>query len=173
MTAVPRGDLNSLQHALTERERRAAAAVHQLREQIAILTTHLTHAEAGLAGLATTRRTLTALAGPSAEGDPAPEPGSAGPAEATASSGTTAGTDASPGAEATVPGSPGYTQILAAFGDPGTSMRAKDLCLLPGLAPIPKNTEGLRAKLKRLAARGALHEPSPGLFTLAPPPDPA
>ncbi|ADI13141.1 hypothetical protein SBI_10023 [Streptomyces bingchenggensis BCW-1] len=33
----------------------------------------------------------------------------------------------------------------------------------------PFNTEGMRAKLKRLVNRGILTEPEPGLFTLTPP----
>ena len=72
--------------------------------------------------------------------------------------------------DTTTPGSPAYAQILAVFG-PSTSIRAKDICLALGLEPIPKNTEGLRAKLKRLVARGVLHEPSPGLFALATQPE--
>jgi hypothetical protein len=38
-----------------------------------------------------------------------------------------------------------------------------------GLGTAPKDTEGLRAKLKRLVARQILIEAEPGLFALAPP----
>jgi hypothetical protein len=48
-----------------------------------------------------------------------------------------------------------------------TGMRAKDLCLTLGLGTAPKDTEGLRAKLKRLVARQVLIETEPGLFSLA------
>lgn len=43
-------------------------------------------------------------------------------------------------------------------------MRAWDLCEALDLPTLPKNTEGIRAKLKRLASRGILAEPEPGLF---------
>lgn len=57
---------------------------------------------------------------------------------------------------------------IAAFTTAPTGMRAKDLCLAPGLGTTPKDTEGLRAKLKRLVTRQILIESEPGLFTLAP-----
>jgi hypothetical protein len=48
------------------------------------------------------------------------------------------------------------------------AMRAKDVCLALGLGTTPKDTEGLRAKLKRLVAREILVETQPGLFALTP-----
>ncbi|WP_200262033.1 hypothetical protein [Streptomyces sp. HSG2] len=44
-------------------------------------------------------------------------------------------------------------------------MRARDLCQALDLPTLPKNTEGIRSKLKRLVSRGILVEPEPGLFT--------
>ncbi|MEQ4721731.1 hypothetical protein [Nonomuraea sp. B19D2] len=64
-----------------------------------------------------------------------------------------------------VPGHPAYQQILAAFADTGQPMRARDLCLALDLPIVRKNTENLRAKLKRLVSRGILIETEPGLFT--------
>ncbi|MDG4859883.1 hypothetical protein P8605_17280 [Streptomyces sp. T-3] len=40
----------------------------------------------------------------------------------------------------------------------------RDLCQALDLPILPKNTEGIRAKLKRLASRGILVEPETGLF---------
>src|SRR5690348_8078680 len=79
-------------------------------------------AEVQLADLATTRRTLTALTG---------EPEAGFPADATVSS-------------------VAYQQILAVLTTAGGPMRAKDVCLALGMGTTPKDTERLRAKLKRL-----------------------
>ncbi|MFF3867164.1 hypothetical protein [Micromonospora sp. NPDC001898] len=49
-------------------------------------------------------------------------------------------------------------------------MRAMDICHALGTGVTAKDTEGLRAKLKRLVARHILTEPEAGLFTLASPP---
>jgi len=43
--------------------------------------------------------------------------------------------------------------------------RARDLCQALDLPIVPKNTENIRSKLKRLASRGILAETEPGLFT--------
>jgi hypothetical protein len=47
-------------------------------------------------------------------------------------------------------------------------LRAKDVCLARGIGTEPKDTEGIRAKLKRLVNRQILAESQPGLFTLSP-----
>lgn len=44
-------------------------------------------------------------------------------------------------------------------------MRARDLCQTLGLPIVAKNTENIRAKLKRLVSKGILVETEPGLFT--------
>jgi hypothetical protein len=51
-------------------------------------------------------------------------------------------------------------------------MRAKDLCHALGIGTEPKDTEGVRAKLKRLVKRRILTEPQPGLFAFATPAQP-
>jgi len=61
-----------------------------------------------------------------------------------------------------VPDHPAYQQILTALTDAGRPMRARDLCEALDLPILPKNTEGIRSKLKRLITRGILTEP--GLF---------
>jgi hypothetical protein len=43
-------------------------------------------------------------------------------------------------------------------------MRAGQLCRALGLGSTPAKVEGMRSKLKRLAGRGWLVEPAPGLF---------
>ena len=53
------------------------------------------------------------------------------------------------------------------------AMRAKDICLALGLGTAAKDTETMRAKLKRLVARQILIEAEPGLFSLAPATPPA
>ncbi len=45
-------------------------------------------------------------------------------------------------------------------------LRAKDVCEALDLGTTPKDTEGIRAKLKRLVNRQVLTETKPGLFTL-------
>jgi hypothetical protein len=61
-----------------------------------------------------------------------------------------------------VPDHPAYQQILTALTDASRPMRARDLCEALDLPILPKNTEGIRCKLKRLVTRGILTEP--GLF---------
>lgn len=134
---------------ITARESAATVQAEQLREQIATLAEQLAVVDTELADLATTRNTLLRLAGT---------------------------TDTGPPADATV-ASPAYQQILAVFATTDHSgLRAKDICRALGIGTAAKDTEGLRAKLKRLVARGVLTEPEPGLFTLAQPatssPDP-
>lgn len=115
------------------------AAAEHLREQITKLTDELTLAETELADLATTRKTLIKLTG---EIEPTP----ADPTVASAA----------------------YQQILAVVGTAVAGMRAKDVCLAVGTGVTANDTEGMRAKLKRLAARHILTETEPARFTLAP-----
>jgi hypothetical protein len=64
-----------------------------------------------------------------------------------------------------LPDHPAYQQTLTAFADLQRPLRARDLCLALDLPIVPKNTEGIRSKLKRLVSRGILIETDPGLFT--------
>ncbi|GAA4722557.1 hypothetical protein [Phytohabitans rumicis] len=130
----------SIWQLIAQCEDAANATAQGLREQIATLTTQLARVETELADLATTRKTLTALTG----GQP-----------------DTATSDATVA-------SPAYQQIRGVFTAATDAMRAKDVCLALGLGTTPKDTEGLRAKLKRLVARQVLVETEPGLFALAP-----
>jgi hypothetical protein len=130
----------SIWELITERETAATAAAAHLREQITKLTNELVLAEAELSDLAITRTTLTRLTG-------AAEP--TAPAALTLAS-------------------PAYQQILAVFATAADGIRARDVCLALGLGVTAKDTEGMRAKLKRLVARQILTEAEPGLFILAP-----
>jgi hypothetical protein len=131
----------SILDLISEREATAGAAAERLREQIAALTDQLTAAETELAELAVTRNTLIRLTGEAET--------------ATAADATLAST--------------GYQQILAVFGTASGGMRAKDVCRALGSGVTAKDTEGMRAKLKRLVNRHILAEIEPGLFTLATP----
>ena len=132
----------SILDLITQRETAAATTAERLREQIATLTDQLALTETELAELAVTRKTLLNLTGQTDPGTPA---------------------------DATV-ASPAYQQILAIFHTATGGIRAKDICHALGTGTTAKDTEGLRAKLKRLVARQILAEPEPGLFTLASPP---
>lgn len=137
--------MQSILDLITERQADTAEAIATLREQIGKLTDELRLAETDLADLVTTRTTLTRLTSTNA-----PEIPDDGPLDNTA-----------------------YQQIIAAFKTgTDTTMRAKDVCHALGIGTEPKDTEGVRAKLKRLVKRQILTEPEAGLFTLAAPTEP-
>ncbi|MCP3821438.1 hypothetical protein NLX86_26080 [Streptomyces sp. A3M-1-3] len=130
--------IDTLQHALSEE-------IDHARETIADLTERLHQLQERAQSLQVTRVTLLELAAEADRHD-APEPKEAPPAPA-------------------LPDHPAYQQIMALFADSGTPLRARDLCEALDLPILPKNTEGIRSKLKRLTARGILTETEPGLFT--------
>lgn len=121
---------------ITARHSAATATATSLREQLTKLTNDLAAIESELADLATTRQTLLKLTH----------------GEVTAADPTIA--------------SAAYQEILAAFDSTAAGMRAKDVCRALSIGATPKDTEGIRAKLKRLVSRQILTETEPGLFTL-------
>jgi hypothetical protein len=123
---------------IAAREAAASAALDELREQQAKLAAEVAGIECELADLATTRQTLTKILED----------------EVTAS-------------EPAIISEP-YQQILAVFAPDRGALRAKDVCQALGIGTEPKDTEGIRAKLKRLVNRHILTETQPGLFTLTP-----
>jgi hypothetical protein len=124
---------------ITERQTSTAAAIADLREQIGKLTDELRLAETELSDLVTTRTTLTRLTSTNDSAIP--------------NSGTLDNTV--------------YQQILAAFTTSDSpAMRARDVCLAIGIGAEHNDTEGIRAKLKRLVKRGILTETTAGQFTL-------
>ncbi len=62
-------------------------------------------------------------------------------------------------------------RIIATFseiaGDAGRPLRAGHIAAALGISQDRSTVESLRAKLKRLTARGWLDEATPGLFTIA------
>ncbi|MGW3636166.1 hypothetical protein ACWD7F_39885 [Streptomyces sp. NPDC005122] len=125
-----------LEHIET-RERELTNQAGQLRDRIEALTRQLGEIDTESENLHITRKTLLTLPLPS----PATEPESPD-----------------------IPDHPAYQQILTALADTGRPMRARDLCQALDLPIHPKNTEGIRSKLKRLVSRGVLAEPEPVLF---------
>jgi hypothetical protein len=123
---------------ITARQATATAAREQLREQMSKLASELAAIDGELSDLATTRQTLTKIL----------------QSEVTST-------------DPAIISEP-YQQILAAFTPDGPGLRAKDVCLALGIGTEPKDTEGIRAKLKRLVNRQILTETQPGLFTLTP-----
>jgi hypothetical protein len=115
-----------------------------IQARIDELTARLRELEQAAGDLQVTRKTLLAL-GNGDGGRPAAEP--AGPLPV-------------------LPDHPACQQILTAFAELQRPLRARDLCLALDLPILPKNTEGIRSKLKRLVSRGILTETEPGLFTL-------
>jgi hypothetical protein len=125
-----------LEHIET-REHELVAQTEQLRARIEELTVQLGENDAEIENLRITRKTLLALPLPSPAGEPE---------------------------HPDVPDHPAYQQILTALTHADRPMRARDLCQALDLPILPKNTEGIRSKLKRLVSRGILDEPEPGLF---------
>jgi hypothetical protein len=125
-----------LEHIET-RERKLADQAGQFRARIEELTRQLGELDAESENLRITRKTLLALPLPSPDTGPAPPD---------------------------IPDHPAYQQILTTLADTGRPMHARDLCQALDLPILPKNTEGIRCKLKRLVNRGILMEPEPGLF---------
>lgn len=121
---------------IAAREAAASAARDQLREQQAKLAAEVAAIDAELADLAITRHTLTKIL-----------------------------EDEMTAAEPAVISEP-YQQIIAVFTHDRGALRAKDVCQALGIGTEPKDTEGIRAKLKRLVNRQILTEAQPGQFTL-------
>jgi hypothetical protein len=123
---------------IAAREAAASAARDELLQQQAKLAAEVAAIDAELADLATTRQTLTKIL-----------------------------EDEMTSSEPAVISEP-YQQILAVFTPDRGGLRAKDVCRVLGIGTEPKDTEGVRAKLKRLVNRQILTESQPGLFTLNP-----
>jgi hypothetical protein len=124
------------------REQALAREAGDVQARIDELTARLGELSQAVSDLQVTRKTLLALAG---EDDAQPPAEPAGPLPV-------------------LPDHPAYQQVLTAFADLQRPLRARDLCLALDLPILPKNTESIRSKLKRLASRGILIETEPGLF---------
>jgi hypothetical protein len=143
MTTVPDPGRHLLDK-IDGREQALAREAADVQARIDELTARLREISEAISDLQVTRKTLISLAD---EDDARPA--------------------AEPASPATVlPDHPAYQQILTAFTDLQRPLRARDLCLALDLPIVPKNTESIRSKLKRLVSRGILIETEPGLFTL-------
>ncbi|MFE5302230.1 hypothetical protein [Streptomyces sp. NPDC056632] len=60
---------------------------------------------------------------------------------------------------------PDYRRIMFIVAGDGAPVDCRQLAAALGLEPVPAKVEGVRSKVKRLAARGWLTENSPGLFS--------
>jgi uncharacterized membrane protein YccC len=124
------------------REQALAREASDVQARIDGLTARLREVSEAISDLQVTRKTLLSLA---SQDDAQPA-------------------DAPAGSAPVAPEHPAYQQILTAFADLGRPLRARDLCVALDLPILPKNTESIRAKLKRLVSRGILIETEPGLF---------
>jgi hypothetical protein len=141
MTTVPDPGRHLLDR-IDAREQALAREAGDVQARIDELTAQLGELSQAISDLQVTRKTLLALAGED-DAQPAAEPAEPLPV---------------------LPDHPAYQQILTAFADLQRPLRARDLCLALDLPILPKNTESIRSKLKRLASRGILTETEPGLF---------
>jgi len=140
MTTADPGRL--LLDRIDAREQALAREASDAQAKLEELTARLRELNEAISDLQVTRKTLISLAGH--DDEPAAEPARPSPA---------------------LPGHPAYQQILDAFADLRRPLRARDLCVALDLPIVPKNTESIRSKLKRLASRSILTETEPGLFT--------
>ncbi|MER6216998.1 hypothetical protein ABT213_23480 [Streptomyces sp. NPDC001674] len=128
-------NIQPLLDALGIQEEAARALTNDLRTRIGELQDHLREAETHLEHLAITRKTATALA------------------------------DRLPAASPDLPEHPDYPRILAVFNETAGPLRARDICEALDHELLPKNIEGIRAKLKRLVKLDILTEADTGNFT--------
>jgi hypothetical protein len=131
--------LGALLARLEARQAQITAQAQAARDQIAELTALLADLDQAAEHITITRKTLLELPD---EPPPAPPPSSP-----------------------LLPDHPAYQQIMAVFAEADGPLRAREVCEAMDLPTLPKHTEGIRDKLKRLADRGIPAETEPGLFT--------
>ena len=127
--------VHPLLDALGLQEEATRALAGDLRTQIEELQARLREAETHLEHLAITRKTVTALA------------------------------DRLPAAPPHLPEHPDCPRILAVLNEATGPLRARDVCEALDCELLPKNIEGIRAKLKRLVKLDILAEADTGSFT--------
>ena len=159
--------MGSLIEELRRREAAARAEADRLRSRIQELSEDLARAEEHASRLAIASEEVTrvleepAAAEPPAgqDGRPAGKPGPASPIGAVTVPPWQEGSDAS-----VLPRS--YQDLLEVAADAGRPLRAGEFAAAAGLGTDKAKVEGLRSKLKLLAARGWLAGVPGGLFTL-------
>ena len=159
--------MGSLIEELRRREAAARAEADRLRSRIQELSEDLARAEEHASRLAIAREEVTrvleepAAAEPPAgqDGTPAGKPGPASPIGAVTVPAWQEGSEAS-----VLPQS--YQDLLEVAADAGRPLRAGEFAAAAGLGTGKAKVEGLRSKLRLLAARGWLAGVPGGLFTL-------
>jgi hypothetical protein len=159
--------MGSLIEELRRREAAALAEADRLRTRIKELAEELATAEERASRLAVAREEVTrvleepAVAEPPAgqDGRPAGEPGPVSPVGAVTVPPWQEGAAAS-----VLPQS--YRDLLEVAADAGRPLRAGEFAAAAGLGTGKAKVEGVRSKLKLLAARGWLAGVPGGLFTL-------
>ena len=158
--------MGSLIEELKRREEAARAEADGLRARIEELSGDLARAEEQVARLVITREEVTrVLEEPPAadaapqDGGPAGKPGPASPIGAVTVPPWREGTEASVLPQA-------YQDLVEVAGDAGRPLRAAEFAVATGQSTEKAKVEGLRSKLKLLAARGWLAGVPGGLFTL-------
>ena len=159
--------MGSLIEELKRREAAARAEADRLRTRIGELSGDLARAEEQVSRLAITREeVMRVLEEPPAadtarhDGGPGGKPGPASPIGAVTVPPWQEGAEAS-----VLPRS--YQDLLEVAADAGRPLRAAEFAAATGLSTDKAKVEGLRSKLKLLAARGWLAGVPGGLFTLA------
>jgi cell division septum initiation protein DivIVA len=143
---------------------RIAGRRAELAEQAARLRKELAEVEAELARVGTAEQVVTQmLAGQDDEAGSEPEHAGAGRRPVALAVPPRA---SSAGAEDLPADYQRLLQIVAEEGAGGQGVACKRITAKLGLTAEPRHTEGVRGKLKRLAARGWLAEVTPGRFAL-------
>jgi hypothetical protein len=157
----------SLIEELRRREAAALAEADRLRARIEELSADLARAEEQVTRLAIAREEVTrVLEEPAAAEPPAGQDGESAPASRPASPvGAVAVPPRQDGADASVlPRA--YRDLLDVAADAGRPLRAGEFAAAAGLPTEKAKVEGLRSRLKLLAARGWLAPVPGGLFAL-------
>ena len=158
--------MGSLMEELGRREADARAEADRLRARIEELSGELARAEEQVTRLAITREEVTrVLEEPPAAG-PVPEEG--GPGRKTGPASPIGAVKVPPWGEGTelsaLPRD--YQDLLEVAQDAGRPLRAAEFAAATGQSTAKAKVEGLRSKLRLLAARGWLAAAPGGLFTL-------
>jgi hypothetical protein len=158
--------MGSLIEELKRREAAAQAEADRLRARIEELSGDLARAEERVSRLVITREeVMRVLEEPPAAGTARQNDGPGGKPGPASPIGAVTVPPWQEGAEASVlPQS--YQDLLEVAEDAGRPLRAAEFAAATGLATDKAKVEGLRSKLKLLAARGWLAGVPGGLFTL-------
>ena len=156
--------MGSVLERLAAREQAASGRIEEIREQIAVLASELSQAEAELERLRIGRQVLTEMLAEDVE--PA---GIAPAARASKRDGRRWQTVPHRSDDPDLASLPqSYRDVLEAMEDADQSLRSVDLCRSLGLGVKASATEAMRGKLNRLVKRGWCVSPETGRYALAP-----